>query len=80
MDAYQAVGDGWREQVKQRVPPIHGQQKKSLAVCVLGVILAGSVVVHRVARSASACPGSMRRRCQGSNGDWRAFWPTNVVS
>jgi hypothetical protein len=80
MDAYQAVRDGWREQVKQLVPTIHGHQKKSLALCALGVILAGSVVVQRVARSASACPGSIRRRCQVSNGDWCACWPTNVLS
>jgi hypothetical protein len=53
MDASKTLWDGWREQVKQLVPTIHGHQKKTLALFVLGAILAGSVVMQRVAESIS---------------------------
>lgn len=53
MDASKTLWDGWRGQVKQLVPMLHGHQKKTLALFVLGVILAGSVVAQRVAESIS---------------------------
>jgi len=48
------VGENWQEQVKQLLEGIHGHQKKSLALMVLGIVLSGSAVLQRMARSVAA--------------------------
>jgi len=53
MDASAVVWEHWRTQVKQLLPGIHGHQKKTLALFVIGIILSGSAVLQRVAESIS---------------------------
>jgi len=53
MDASALLWEGWRTQVKQLLPGIHGHQKKTLALFVIGMILSGSAVLQRVAESIS---------------------------
>jgi hypothetical protein len=49
MDAPKQLWDAWHEQVKQLFPSLHGHQQKTLAWMVLGVVLAGSAVLQRMA-------------------------------
>jgi hypothetical protein len=51
MDAPTVLWEAWRTQVKQLFPSLHGHQQKSLAWMVLGVVLAGSAVLQRMAES-----------------------------
>ena len=51
MDASIVLWEHWQEQVKQLLPGIHEHQQKTLALGVLGVILAGSAVLQRMAES-----------------------------
>ena len=44
---------GWRAQVKDLFGGIHGHQKKTLALFVIGIILSGSAVLQRAAESIS---------------------------
>jgi hypothetical protein len=53
MDASAVVWEHWSTQVKQLLPGIHGHQKKTLALFVIGIVLSGSVVLQRVAESLS---------------------------
>lgn len=53
MDASAVLWEHWKTQVKQLLPGIHGHQKKTLALFVLGIILSGSTVLQRVAESIS---------------------------
>ena len=60
MDASVVVWENWHEQVKQLFIGIHGYQKKTLALCALGIILSGSHVVghpfgRRLSPSWSGC-------------------------
>ena len=45
--------DHWRKQVRELFPSIHGHQKKTLGLFVLGIVLSGSAVLQRVAESVS---------------------------
>lgn len=51
MDASVLLWEKWHEQVKQLFGGMHGHQKKTLALAVLGIILAGSAVLQRMAES-----------------------------
>jgi hypothetical protein len=51
MDAYVLLWEKWHEQVKQLFEGMHGHQKKTLALVVLGIILAESAVLQRMAES-----------------------------
>ena len=51
MDASVVLWENWHEQVKQLFVGVHGHQKKTLAVCVLGIILSGSAVLQRIAEN-----------------------------
>jgi hypothetical protein len=51
MNAAVVLWENWQEQVKQLVVGIHGHQKKSLALMVLGIVLSGSAVLQRMAES-----------------------------
>ncbi len=51
MNASVVLWENWHEQVKQLFIGIHGHQKKTLALCVLGIILSGSAVLQRMAES-----------------------------
>jgi hypothetical protein len=53
MDASTVLWECWKAQVKELLPKIHGQQKKTLALFVLGIALSGSAVLQRVAESVS---------------------------
>src|SRR5215472_14087976 len=53
MDASIVLWQRWREQVKELLPGIHGNQKKTLALFVMGIILSGSAVLQRVAEGIS---------------------------
>ena len=44
-------GRAWQEQLKEVLPGIHGHQKKTLALFVLGIVLSGSAVMQRVAET-----------------------------
>ncbi len=48
MDASAVLWEHWRAQVKQLLSGIHGHQKKTLALFVIGIMLSGSVVLQRV--------------------------------
>jgi Transposase DDE domain len=52
MDASSVRWTNWQEQLKELLPGIHGHQKKTLALFVLGIILSGSAVMQRVAETA----------------------------
>ncbi len=43
----------WRKQVREVFPGIHGHQKKTLGLFVLGIVLSGSAVLQRVAERVS---------------------------
>ncbi len=49
MDASMVLWTKWHEQVKQVLVGVHGHQKKTLALCVLGIILSQSAVLQRMA-------------------------------
>lgn len=51
MDASIVVWEQWQRQVKQFFEGLHGHQKKALALVVLGIILASSAVLQRIAES-----------------------------
>jgi len=53
MNASIVLWEQWRKQVKDLFPSIHGHQKKTLGLFVLGIVLSGSVVLQRVAESVS---------------------------
>lgn len=51
MDTSIILWEHWQNQVKQFFEGVHGHQKKTLALVVLGIILAGSAVLQRIAES-----------------------------
>src|SRR5258708_32145956 len=51
MEASIIVWEKWQEQVKDLLPSIHGHQKKTLALSVLGIVLSKSAVLQRMAES-----------------------------
>lgn len=51
MDASMVLWEQWHDQVKQFFEGMHGHQKKGLALTVIGIILAGSAVLQRMAES-----------------------------
>src|SRR5258708_32286317 len=53
MDVYNVLWERWRGEVKDLLPEIHGHQKKTLALFVLGIVLSGSAVLQRVAENVS---------------------------
>jgi hypothetical protein len=53
MDASALLWERWTAQVKELFPKIHGHQKKTLALFVIGIVLAGSAVLQRVAEDLS---------------------------
>src|SRR5437660_3360957 len=61
MDASNLLWEQWQEQVKQFFEGVHGHQKKTLALVVLGIILAGSAVLQRIAESVQLAGLSERK-------------------
>jgi hypothetical protein len=53
MDAPSVLWMNWHEQLKELLTGIHGHQKKTLALFVLGIVLSGSAVMQRVAQALS---------------------------
>ncbi len=53
MDTCSVLWENWQEQLKEVLPGIHGHQKKTLALFVLGIVLSGSAVMQRVAETVS---------------------------
>src|SRR5438034_11508921 len=53
MDASSVLWANWQEQLKELLPGIHGHQKKTLALFVLGIVLSGCAVMQRVAETLS---------------------------
>ncbi len=51
MDASDVVLDTWTQQVKQIWSELHLYQQESLALAILGIVLAGNAVMQRVAES-----------------------------
>lgn len=51
MDTSSVLWTNWQEQLKEVLPGIHGHQKKTLALFVLGIVLSGSAVMQRVAET-----------------------------
>lgn len=49
MDAFTALWEAWRTQVKPLFPSLHGHQQNTLAWAVLGVVLSGSAIMQRMA-------------------------------
>lgn len=49
MNAAVTLWENWHEQVKQMLVGVHGHQKKTLALAVLGIILSQSAVLQRMA-------------------------------
>jgi hypothetical protein len=49
LDASAVFWERWRAHVKELLPGIHGHQKKTLAFFVIGIVVSGSTVLHRVA-------------------------------
>ena len=49
MEASNILWEKWQEQVKELLPDGHGHQKKSLALSVIGIVLAKSAVLQRMA-------------------------------
>jgi glutathione-independent formaldehyde dehydrogenase len=49
MNASITFWEKWQEQVKDLLPGVHGHQKKTLALCTLGIILSQSAVLQRMA-------------------------------
>jgi hypothetical protein len=68
MEASSILWEKWQEQVKELLPEVHGHQKKSLALSVIGIVLAKSAVLQRMAErvylqgiSAAKMPSIERR-------------------
>jgi len=53
MDSTSVLWENWHEQLKALLPGMHGHQKKTLALFVLGIVLSGSAVMQRVAETVS---------------------------
>ncbi len=53
MDACSVLWMNWQEQLKELLPGMHGHQKKTLALFVLGIVLSGCAVMQRVAETVS---------------------------
>lgn len=53
MDAPSVLWMNWQEQLKELLTGIHGHQKKTLALFVLGIVLSGCAVMQRVAETLS---------------------------
>jgi len=53
MDASALLWERWKMQVKELFPKIHGHQKNTLALCVIGIVVAGSAVLQRMAEGIS---------------------------
>ena len=53
MDTSSVLWTNWHEQLKELLTGMHGHQKKTLAFFVLGIVLAGSAVMQRVAETVS---------------------------
>lgn len=53
MDVSTILWEQWRVQVKELFPKIHGHQKKTLALFVIGIVVTGSVVLQRMAEDIS---------------------------
>lgn len=53
MDASAVLWERWSAQVKELFPKIHGHQKKTLALFVIGIVLTGNAVLQRVAEGIS---------------------------
>ena len=53
MDVSSVLWTNWHEQLKELLTGIHGHQKKTLALFVLGIVLSGSAVMQRVAETLS---------------------------
>jgi len=53
MDSTSVLWENWHEQLVELLPGMHGHQKKTLALFVLGIVLAGSAVMQRVAEAVS---------------------------
>jgi hypothetical protein len=51
MDASIVLWEQWQQQVKQFFEGMHGHQKKALALVVIGITLAGTAVLQRIAES-----------------------------
>jgi hypothetical protein len=51
MDASVVLWEQWHDQVKHFFEGVHGHQKKALALVVLGIALAGTAVLQRIAES-----------------------------
>jgi hypothetical protein len=51
MEASITLWKKWQEQVKELLPEVHGHQKKSLALSVIGIVLSKSAVLQRMAES-----------------------------
>jgi hypothetical protein len=49
MEAAVILWEKWQTQVKQLLPEVHGHRTKALALAVMGIILAGSAVLQRMA-------------------------------
>jgi hypothetical protein len=49
MNASITLWEKWQEQVKEMLAGVHGHQKKTLALCTLGIILSQSAVLQRMA-------------------------------
>src|SRR6266581_6588350 len=53
MDTSSVLWTNWHEQLNELLGGMHGHQKKTLAFFVLGIVLAGSAVLQRVAETLS---------------------------
>lgn len=53
MDASAVLWERWSAQVKELFPKIHGHQKKTLALFVIGIVFTGNAVLQRVAEGIS---------------------------
>ena len=53
MDAPNILWTNWQEQLQELLTGIHGHQKKTLALFVLGIVLSGCAVMQRVAETLS---------------------------
>src|SRR2546425_2649541 len=51
MNASITLWKNWHEQVKELLSGVHGHQKKTLALVVVGIIFSGSAVLQRIAES-----------------------------
>jgi hypothetical protein len=51
MDTCSVLWTNWQEHLKKLLPGMHGQQKKTLALFVLGIVLSGSAVMQRIAET-----------------------------